>query len=78
MNENEFADSPLYALNNNNAVARTGSKKTNLNHLLNFTYESARDSGENSYEYEKFAKQFWSGKINKNSFFSKEKFLQAK
>ncbi len=54
------------------------SKKKNLNHLLNFTYESTRDSQENYYEYEKMTKQFWSLKLNKNSYFSKEQFLQAK
>lgn len=54
-----------------------GSKKTNLNHLLNFTYESMRDSGENYYEYERMTKQFWSTKLAKNSYFSKEQFLQA-
>jgi hypothetical protein len=53
-------------------------KKKNLNHLLNFTYESARDSNENYYEYERMTKQFWSCKLSKNSYFSKEQFLQAK
>ena len=51
-------------------------KKPNLNHLLNFTYESRDES--NYYEYERVSKQFWSTKLNKNSCFSKEQFLQAK
>ena len=55
-----------------------GPKKTNLNHLLNFTYESMRDSNENYYEYERMTRQFWSMKLAKNSYFSKEQFLQAK
>ena len=60
-----------------NGAFKNGSKKTNLNHLLNFTYESARDH-ENYYEYERMTKQFWSMKMSKNSCFSKEQFLQAK
>lgn len=55
----------------------TGPRKQNLNHLLNFTYESTRDSNENYYEYERLGRQFWSTKLSKNSYFSKEQFLQA-
>jgi hypothetical protein len=55
-----------------------GGGKTNLNHLLNFTYESYRDArDENYYEYERFTKQFWSMKLSKSSYFSKEQFLLA-
>ena len=54
-----------------------GPKKQNLNHLLNFTYESQREN-ENYYEYERQGRQFWSTKLAKNSYFSKEQFLQAK
>ena len=72
----DLTDQALYGLNG--VGVRNGSKKTNLNHLLNFTYESARDSNENYYEYERFTKQFWSMKLTKNSYFSKEQFLQAK
>lgn len=64
-----LTDSPLYSSNTKN-----GSKKNNLNYLLNFSYE--KSSNEN-YEYEKFSKQFWSNKIAKSSYFSKEQFLQA-
>jgi hypothetical protein len=68
-------DSAVYGIN---STFKNGSKKTNLNHLLNFTYESFRDRDHDQYEYEKFTKQFWSMKLSKNSFFSKEQFLQAK
>ena len=61
-----------------NGSLKTGSKKTNLNHLLNFTYESTRDHTNENYEYERLTKQFWSMKLSKNSYFSKEQFLQAK
>lgn len=65
----------MYGLNGNGRC-KVGTKKTNLNHLLNFTYES-RDPQENYYEYEKSTKQFWSTKLSKGSVFSKEQFLQA-
>ena len=61
-----------------NGSLKTGSRKTNLNHLLNFTYESSRDNTTENYEYERLTKQFWSMKLSKNSYFSKEQFLQAK
>jgi uncharacterized protein involved in copper resistance len=64
-----------YAANKDKHV-NGSSKKPNLNHLLNFTYESRDES--NYYEYERVTKQFWSTKLNKNSCFSKEQFLQAK
>jgi len=71
----DLIDSPIYGLNNNNNTnAKSGSKKNNLNHLLNFSY--VRETNEN-YEYERFSKQFWSNKIAKSSYFSKEQFLQA-
>ena len=68
-------DSAVYGINGS---LKTGSKKTNLNHLLNFTYESTRDQAMENYEYERLTKQFWSMKLSKNSYFSKEQFLQAK
>lgn len=74
MIDSEAVSSPA----SNGFRSGNGSKKTNLNHLLNFTYESMRDSGENYYEYERMTKQFWSTKLAKNSYFSKEQFLQAK
>jgi hypothetical protein len=53
-----------------------GSRKQNLNHLLNFQYSQIK---ENQYDYEtKMMKQFWSTKLNKTSIFTKEQFLQAK
>lgn len=54
-------------------------KKGNLNHLLNFTrYNSpGNNSTAEDYEYQRFSKQFWTNKIAKNSYFSKEQFLQA-
>ena len=80
----EFYD--MYASNNNNNRNNGGnnnggggSRKKNLNHLLNFTYESSRDTQHDTYyEYERYAKQFWSTKHSKSSFYSKEQFLQAK
>jgi hypothetical protein len=52
-----------------------GSKKQNLNHLLNFKYIPS----EKKYDYEtKMMKQFWSTRLNKSSIFTKEQFLQAK
>ncbi len=52
-----------------------GSKKQNLNHLLNFKYFSR----EKQFDHEtKMMKQFWSTKLNKSSMFTKEQFLQAK
>lgn len=74
-NEFNLSTDTLYGLNTNGNT-KIGSKKNNLNHLLNFSYESMRDSNEN-YEYERAYKQFWSNKISKNSYFSKEQFLQA-
>ncbi len=61
------------------ANSGVGGGKANLNHLLNFTYESYRDStrDENYYEYERFTKQFWSMKLSKSTYFSKEQFLLA-
>jgi len=50
-----------------------GTKKGNLNHLLNFSYASTSAD----YEYQRFSKQFWTNKITKNSYFSKEQFMQA-
>ncbi|CAF0706252.1 unnamed protein product [Brachionus calyciflorus] len=63
-------DAPLYGLD------RPTQKKTNLNHLLNFTFKS-RDPMENYYEYEKTTRNFFSTKLSKSSVFSKEQFLQA-
>jgi hypothetical protein len=74
----DLVDSPLFALNSSSSSVRVGSKKTNLNHLLNFTYASNKDSVENYYEYEKYSRQFWSTKFSKSSCFNKEQFLQAK
>ncbi len=61
------------------ANSGVGGGKANLNHLLNFTYESYRDPtrDENYYEYERFTKQFWSMKLSKSTCFSKEQFLLA-
>jgi len=75
----DFIDSAVFGLNGSNGTnVKLGSKKTNLNHLLNFTYESSKESNENYYEYENYSKQFWSTKFSKSSYFSKEQFLQAK
>lgn len=74
-NRNNSIDPELVSSTTNKIVV---SKKTNLNNLLNFTYESARESNDNYYEYERFTKQFWSMKLSKNSYFSKEQYLQAK
>ena len=42
----DLTDSPIYGLNNNNNTnAKSGSKKNNLNHLLNFSY--VRETNEN-------------------------------
>ena len=72
-------DSPVFGLETASSTApKCVSKKKNLNHLLNFTYESVKESNENYFEYERSAKQFWSTKLSKNSCFSKEQFLQAK
>lgn len=67
-------DSPVYAFNTTGDI-KTRSKKNNLNHLLNFSYD--HKASNESYEYETFSKQFWSNKIAKSSYFSKEQFLQA-
>lgn len=65
-----------YGLENDTTLDSPSSKKTNLNHLLNFTYKS-RDLNENFYEYERTTRNFFSTKLSKSSLFNKEQFLQA-
>lgn len=65
-----------YGLENDTTLDSPGTKKTNLNHLLNFTYKS-RDLTENYYEYERTTRNFFSTKLSKSSLFNKEQFLQA-
>ncbi|RNA33446.1 RING finger 10 [Brachionus plicatilis] len=65
-----------YGLEQDTYLDRPGTKKTNLNHLLNFNYKS-RDPTDSFYEYERSTRSFFSTKLSKTSVFSKEQFLQA-